>query len=455
MKHLSKGMVGALAAAIVLVAFAPLTAVPARADVTAVTEEQGATTLLGGGDHRFIRFGDDAAFGVLWGTNATPNNIYLVAVKARYLGVADVTNGATGTTLASDRTIRIYTIYALKLGAIVEFNDLNQDGIANYTRASSGVNYTGYTEAEPLYKYASLTTAWTPSPVNRTDPAPGTRTWSFSLTARNLSYVAIGGSTTNGALDLVTFTFHLTTTVVHVDNATVPKYAITVERQGLLWRITNASRDGSVTWSGDRLQYTVKWDQKIVGWDFHSSNANPALVIEVGAIVANRFPTDLGEWFTAAIVYRLNEDGRMGWRNNTGADGTNETTGYRQPQRLRNNSSIEAGGNWTYIGRLTWASGCTVDNATRTMYAQVQGGIIGAIAYGNATYIGFAVLIGFSFPGGNDIEHDPTVSSDAFVITPTGGGTPSGLGLFVAAIAFVVVLLLILAIVSAGRRRKK
>jgi len=181
MKHLSKGMVGALAAAIVLVAFAPLTAVPARADVTAVTEEQGATTLLGGGDHRFIRFGDDAAFGVLWGTNATPNNIYLVAIKARYLGVADVTNGATGTTLASDRTIRIYTIYALKLGAIVEFNDLNQDGIANYTRASSGVNYTGYTEAEPLYKYASLTTAWTPSPVNRTDPAPGTRTWSFGV----------------------------------------------------------------------------------------------------------------------------------------------------------------------------------------------------------------------------------------------------------------------------------
>src|SRR2546425_7780484 len=49
-------------------------------------QETGPTTALGGGDHVFVRFGSDAAFGVVYGTSANPNNIYIVAIKARYLG---------------------------------------------------------------------------------------------------------------------------------------------------------------------------------------------------------------------------------------------------------------------------------------------------------------------------------------------------------------------------------
>src|SRR5205823_11926108 len=44
-------------------------------------EEQGATAALGGGEHAFLRFGTDAAFGIVYGTGATnPNNIYVVAI---------------------------------------------------------------------------------------------------------------------------------------------------------------------------------------------------------------------------------------------------------------------------------------------------------------------------------------------------------------------------------------
>src|SRR5881409_3803053 len=55
-----------------------------------LVQETGPTTALGGGNHVFVRFGTDAAFGVVYGTSANPNNIYIVAIKARYLGVAQV-----------------------------------------------------------------------------------------------------------------------------------------------------------------------------------------------------------------------------------------------------------------------------------------------------------------------------------------------------------------------------
>src|SRR3990172_2486267 len=217
---------------LVAILFASLPPFARAADPsTPVSEEAGPvdSTWLGGGDHHFIRFGSDAAFGVLWGTNATPNNIYLVAIKARYLGVADVENAA-GDTIVRDRAVRIYTMYAMKLGAILEFNDTNGDGVPTYSRAHTDLNYTGYNGVEPLYKYASLRTGWTDSPVTRVNTSTS-RTWTFSLTAWNLPYVSINGSSAAGALDLLRFTFHLTTTVVRVDNATVPKYTITVERE--------------------------------------------------------------------------------------------------------------------------------------------------------------------------------------------------------------------------------
>src|SRR2546426_2350620 len=51
-----------------------------------LVQETGPTTALGGGGHVFVRFGTDAAVGVVYGTAANPNNIYIVANKTRYLG---------------------------------------------------------------------------------------------------------------------------------------------------------------------------------------------------------------------------------------------------------------------------------------------------------------------------------------------------------------------------------
>src|SRR5213594_817872 len=71
-----------------------------------LVEETGPTTALGGGDHVFVRFGTDAAFGVVYGTTGNPNNIYVVGIKARYLGVAQVVD-QSGASVASNRPIKI------------------------------------------------------------------------------------------------------------------------------------------------------------------------------------------------------------------------------------------------------------------------------------------------------------------------------------------------------------
>src|SRR2546429_1205716 len=96
-----------------------------------LVEETGPTSVLGGGDHVFVRFGNDAAFGVVYGTTANPNNVYLVAIKARYLGVAQVAD-TQNRTIAENRPIKIYTLYAVKLDSIIEFRDTNRNNVADY-----------------------------------------------------------------------------------------------------------------------------------------------------------------------------------------------------------------------------------------------------------------------------------------------------------------------------------
>src|SRR2546426_1149421 len=123
-----------------------------------LVQETGPTTALGGGDHVFVRFGSDAAFGVVYGTSANPNNIYIVAIKARYLGVAQVKD-EQGRSYAENRPIKIYTLYAVKLDSLVEFKDSNGNGIANYARVYNTTTdrFSDYmNRADTLYKKVDL-----------------------------------------------------------------------------------------------------------------------------------------------------------------------------------------------------------------------------------------------------------------------------------------------------------
>src|SRR5256886_10559842 len=157
-----------------------------------LTEETGPTSVLGGGDHVFVRFGADAAFGVVYGTTANPNNVYIVAIKARYLGVAQVAD-TQNRTIAENRPIKIYTLYAVKLDSIIEFRDTNRNNVADYGRlynSTTGRFSDYFNRLDTLYKKVDLHTNWTRDAIQRTNDTTY-RTWTFNLTAGNLSYTNV------------------------------------------------------------------------------------------------------------------------------------------------------------------------------------------------------------------------------------------------------------------------
>src|SRR3989475_3119373 len=200
-----------------------------------LVEETGPTTALGGGDHVFVRFGSDAAFCVVYGTSANPNTIYIVAIKAPDLGVAQVKD-EQGRSYAEKRPIKIYTLYAGKLDSLVEFKDSNGNGIANYARVYNTTTgrFSDYiNHADTLYKQADLNTSWTAGSIVQSN-GTAYRSWPFNLSAQNLPYAAVANYTGNavGTLPLVRFTFHLNASLTQVDNATVPQWQVTVGQIG-------------------------------------------------------------------------------------------------------------------------------------------------------------------------------------------------------------------------------
>src|SRR5437870_6910281 len=267
-----------------------------------LVEETGATAALGGGDHVFVRFGDDAAFGVVYGTTANPNDIYIVAIKARYLGVAQVFDQAN-TSVATNRPIKIYTLYALKLDSLIEFRDGNGNNIADYARAynSTTGGFTDYYArlTDTLYKKVDLKTNWTRSPIVA---ANGTtyRNWMFNLTAQNQPYSAVANYTGSlpGIRPLVRFTFHLNASLEQVDNVTVPQWRVTV---GANSAVTNWSRMADLTVSGKVVHYDLKWDQDIEGWTYAAGNTagvRRRILLELGAVVGNLIPAPIVDaWF--------------------------------------------------------------------------------------------------------------------------------------------------------------
>src|SRR5881296_308296 len=173
-----------------------------------LVEETGATAALGGGDHVFVRFGDDAAFGVVYGTTANPNNVYIVAIKARYLGVAQVAD-TQNRTIAENRPIKIYTLYAVKLDSIIEFRDTNRNNVADYGRlynSTTGRFSDYFNRLDTLYKKVDLHTNWTRDAIQRTNDTTY-RTWTFNLTAGNLSYTNVANNTGSTALPPPTVRF--------------------------------------------------------------------------------------------------------------------------------------------------------------------------------------------------------------------------------------------------------
>jgi len=447
---------------------------PAQAATTNISgqliESAGPTAAFGGGDYRFIEFGTDAAFGIVWGNATHANNIYVVAIKARYLGVGQAYY-ANGTRLAANQPVKVYTIYAAQLQNLTEYRDNTNDGVANYTRtynATTG-SWSNYAFTGDVgYKFVNLTANWIPSPVTRTT-ASTYRTWSFSLNATNLAYYNI---TTKrklpGTPPIVNYTFHLNASLVQDTNVSVPQWNVTVSR--VLGRdiVTSVVRmQDLVLTSAKTVHYTVKWDQDISGWTYDNRNNNPALrrlLLEVGSIVANYVPPGVvAGW--GVLIHQLGDDGQATYQTATGNQTADNSTGAYTAPRVFASPNLDFGGAWTRIARFLWTSNDTVDNANSTVLGQVGGGWRFFYLDARGAYFGFVLLMGLNYLGGTTIVHDPTVSADVLTdlqypssttTPPANPPTPAGYGALIVGIVLLIVLVLVAyAMVVRGRKKQE
>src|SRR5207249_2320051 len=207
------------------------------------------------------------------------------------------------TSVATNRRIKIYTLYALKLDSLIEFRDGNGNNIADYARAynSTTCGFTDYYArlTDTLYKKADLRTNWTRSPIVE---ANGTtyRNWTFSLSAQNLTYAPVANYTGSvaGVLPLVRFTFHLNASLEQVDNASVPQWRVTVGTVGGNTVVTDISRMANLDFTGNSTRIA---DLVWVGTSTVDGVAQPVF----GEVVGGFRLTAIGERGNAFVGFVL------------------------------------------------------------------------------------------------------------------------------------------------------
>lgn len=431
-----KRYVGALTAALMMLV--GVFAFPASVSAVTVslndeiTTDNGSTEILGGGDYFFVRFGDDAMFGIVWGNETNPNNVYFVSVVARHLAYAHVYD-KDGEVVEKNHAVKVYTMYAVKLDGMIEFNDTNDNGLLPYLRSYNEEQqaFTDYTRLgpEPIYKKVDLNTSWNASTVEHgeTDDA---KTWSFSLNASDLPYELLEnaslGEVGDNVLNEFELTFHLEARAMQMDNASMPQWRVTVTRGPLgnpWFMLDNVDKLEDMHVNGDVVAYHVKWDKAIEGWDFDPANGNPMLLMEFETMIGNSIPAGLFTWMQMLqyerMIAQMNEFGSMECETTDGDVEVNETTGGLLAPKALATPELKFGGDHSKIGKLEWVSNVTVDGLQAQVQAQLMAGhrvTAVAMVHGEPTvFTGFVALQAMTFPGGEMIVHDPTYSVEALV----------------------------------------
>src|SRR3989442_10564023 len=147
-------------------------------DLTPIVET-GATDRLGGGDWISVRAGD-ARVGVVYGTPAHPNKLYVFVEYKRFLGGADIYDSRNN--FLRTTGIPVYTVFGQSLDGLIEFHDRDADGLFNLYRFDHN-DTTGDAPA----KATLLTRAW--SATTPTEVVVGNSTLvNFTVETRHVPY---------------------------------------------------------------------------------------------------------------------------------------------------------------------------------------------------------------------------------------------------------------------------
>jgi len=401
----------------------------------------GSTDRMGGGDWIAIRSGD-IIFAVIYGTDENPNEIILLTEQKRYLGGADVYS--TDEDLLKMQGIPVNLIFAQKLKAMVEYIDVNGDGLFDLRWMD---NMTALPD-RPV-KSASLNVAWELNDLSVITNDDETLV-NFALTATDIPYNWVWhmndtdmmggmmrmGNVADGVVEQVTFSFHMRLAIENKTVQMVPWYRVEVDNGKIVGSEFLEYRN----YTSDAINGTIKYDHYIEGWDFESNES--MLAVETTVLAGIHTSSRVNQWFRERHTV-------MNCEMNGTAVVSEDISGSESP--LLSRDTLRFNDNWEGFGRLSWISDVEVDNRTEQMMFQIQNGGALSIWHRGHHFTGFMVRAAYLYPAGDVIYHDPIFASTTSTIDidETANAFPNligfiQLGAVIIAAAFAIALSLFL-----------
>lgn len=405
--------------------------------------ETGSTSEFGGGDYVALNMtqNDTAAFfGVVYGTEEDPNAVVLVSAYVSYLGGAEVRDENGG--MMATVPIPVLRVYAHGLGMLVEFNDTGfpssqgrigaGNGVFDFAKSSDDMLDFDIRATEPIYKAVSLERAWERSEIVETSTVGdgSAKEWTFTLTARNVTYDRIWdaepgffddgsrpGTVEDGVIEEIAFVFRVGAQV-NETGVMVPFYRVTLDDNNT---IVDSHEIEPKLYEGVSLSADFKFDHVIRGWDFTAKSETSHVMLETLTIFGTAIPGKVGEWLDAQFVEGYVEDGTgvAELETFTGGAVDLESNDDIPPEAtILSKDSISFRDNWRKNGELTWVSNVTVDGADEEMHYQIHAGTSGLRVTNEADdkFRGVFLVGGYVYPAGADIYHDPSYSVQAILV---------------------------------------
>lgn len=426
----------------------------------------------------------DAKMRLSWGTAEEPGEISLFTTQTHFMGVADLYDSRG----RFDKRVGIpvNTAFYQKLDGIIEYDDLNNDGLFNVKSQGKAGTLDEITKAnvshESIMKYISYSNlTWTPSVL--TEECNGNVCqFDFSLEATSISYQ---GNDVNASqsLDLIKYIFHITTTETAVEVEAMPHYRVETHKdRHKNLKIDYTKQIGSSNITADVLKNVWKYDQILEGWDASSNESRLMTVVEYG--MGAYMKDSVAEWTMDQFQKMPGPKPFVGQAKKESAIHTpppppknvhdkfghplkcggsyvemgNNGQGNEQKdskkfekthcspegeelmeEGVSNASVVRAGGlhfdnDGAKMASIRWVSNATVDGVEEEVLFQVHGirpinkGDLQNSSLPNGHYKGVRMIGGYNHPVGENITHDPEYDIDVMTIDTAGFGEPIDLG---------------------------
>jgi len=425
----------------------------------------------------------DAKMRLSWGTVEDPGEISLFTTQTHFMGVADI-HDSRG---RFDKRVGIpvNTIFYQKLDGILEYEDLNNDGLFNVRGQGKAGTLNEISKAnvshEPIMKYISYSNlTWTPSVL--TEECNGNICqFDFSLEATSIAYQG-NDVDVDQSLDLIKYIFHITTTETTVEVEAMPHYRVETHKdRDKNMKIDYTKQIGSSNITADVLNNVWKYDQILEGWDASANDSRLMTVVEYGmgaymkdsvadwtmdqfqkmpgpkpfvgqakknsAIHPPPAPKDNHDKFGHPLKCGMDY---VEMNNNGQGNGQKNSKKFEQThcspegdelkeEGISNASAVRAGGlhfdnDGAKMASIRWVSNATVDGVEEEVLFQLHG--IRPIhkedlqnsSLPDGHYKGVRMIGGYNHPVGENITHDPEYDIDVMTIDTAGFGEPIDLG---------------------------